>query len=71
MPIETVGVPFSIRMTVKGEHVARSAIYAILKSRLNRAKRICSPTNCMFFSSLRGSLVPIVFFLAYVILIKV
>ncbi len=31
MPIATVGTPFSMRETVRGEQVARSATWAILR----------------------------------------
>jgi hypothetical protein len=45
---------------VIGEQVARSATWAMLRSRRNRASLICSPTVCIFCSSFRGSLLPIV-----------
>ena len=37
MPIATVDAPFSIRETVRGEQVARSAICATLRFLRNRA----------------------------------
>ena len=46
MPIATVGTPFSMRDTVRGEQVARSATCATLKLRRKRASFICSPTIC-------------------------
>ena len=61
MPIETVGEPFSMRLTVRGEQVARSATCAMERLRRNRASFICSPMIAIFCSSLWGSLVPIVF----------
>ena len=62
MPIATVGAPFSMRDTVSGEQVARSATCAMLKLRRKRASLICSPTTCIFCSNFRGNLVPIVLF---------
>ena len=62
MPIATVGTPFSMRETVRGEQVARSAIYATRRFLRNRANLICSPTICIFCSSFLGNLVPIVLF---------
>ena len=62
IPIATVGAPFSIRDTVRGEQVARSATCATLKLRRNRASFICSPTIYIFCSNFRGNLVPIVLF---------
>ena len=62
IPIATVGAPFSIRETVRGEQVARSATCAILRLRRKRASLICSPTVCIFCSNFRGNLVPIVLF---------
>ena len=51
-----------MRETVSVEQVARSATCAMERLRLKRASLICSPTTCIFSSSLRGSFVPIVFF---------
>lgn len=42
MPIATVGIPFSMRETVRGEQVARSATWAILRFLRNLASLICS-----------------------------
>src|SRR5574344_2231844 len=58
----TVGTPFSIRETVRGEQVARSATCATLRLRRRRANFICSPTISIRCSNFLGSLVPIVFF---------
>ena len=65
MPMATVGAPFSMRVTVSGEQVARSATCDMLKFLRKRASLICSPTTCIFCSNLRGSFVPIVFFAIY------
>lgn len=62
MPMETVGEPFSMRFTVRGEHVARSATCAIERLRRSRASLICSPIRAIFCSNFRGNLVPMVFF---------
>ena len=62
MPIATVGTPFSMRETVRGEQVARSATWAILRFLRNLASLICSPTICIFCSNFLGNLVPIVLF---------
>ena len=62
MPIATVGAPYSMRDTVRGEQVARSATCATLKLRRKRASFICSPTTCIFCSNFRGNFVPIVLF---------
>ena len=62
MPIATVDAPFSMRETVRGEQVARSAICATLRFLRNRASLICSPTIRIFCYNFLGNLVPIVFF---------
>lgn len=58
----TNGMPFSMRETVRGEQVARSATWAILRFLRSLASLICSPTICIFCSNFLGNLVPIVLF---------
>ena len=48
MPIATVGTPFSMRETVRGEQVARSATWAILRFLRSLASLICSPTTVSY-----------------------
>lgn len=62
LPMATVGTPFSMRETVSGEQVARSATRATVRLRRRRANLIYSPTISIFCPNFRGNLVPIVFF---------
>ena len=52
----------SLTLRVRGEQVARSATWAILRFLRSLASLICSPTISIFCSNFLGNLVPIVLF---------
>ena len=57
MPIATVGTPFSMRETVRGEQVARSATWAILRFLRSLARLMCYGDKFLNLFLLKSALV--------------